>query len=379
MSTSEVQELPRRSDSFLSASLHNNPLLYPGQTPEVSFVTNGEMVEALRFDPTEGLSSLVVSNGGADESLDEYLARHNASPLQGRIPIIGYGANINPGSLIKKFGKNENRPDLMVVPTVYASLPDHDVVWSGGPGINGNFIANLYAGEEVEGTDVRVGLNLVTPEQALMLHATELSYQLSPVEVKIGSVGLKAYFYAGQDSVHLRYGRPVAVREVPATDRRLDEATTREMLHGTLAMSEVQTMLHEAYPQLDGTELDADRYVAFIRSLKKPKGSQETPRGDLKARMAASLRDLGLVRVVDSSQGGNFANWANPATLDMIGNESPTGSMVYRVPEMELPFGEWQGEAVQAERRKILKAVGTHHQRMSGLEQVIADESRGQA
>lgn len=69
---------------------------YPGSRPGVSFVEldgTGWVVRA-------GTSRWVVDTGGSERDLDAWLAGRDAPPLAGRLPILAYGSNANPGKII---------------------------------------------------------------------------------------------------------------------------------------------------------------------------------------------------------------------------------------------------------------------------------------
>lgn len=348
-----------RVEDFKSASLNNDPLLYPGERPATSFVTDGELVEKVLVRTDNDQQSFSVESDGQEVPIDQYLAMHGAEPLDERIPVIAYGANLSPGSLKSKFTKI-GRPDALVVPTVYAILPGHDVVWSGGPGMLGNFIAILYAGDETKDTAVNVGVNFLTHEQLLVLHATELNYGLSQATVQIDGHDQLAYVYSGKDNVLIDDNHhPIAVEGIGATSRDLKAKSTEDMLKLILD-EELLSEVAAARPDFPAGEVSPRQYVDFVKRLRKPKGSDATPRGDFKQLIHEMLATSG--KVLQYTPNEQHFSWANPSTLASYGQmkRGILKNNIYRLPEMELDPDKWPDAEA---RRKVLGALSTHFHR----------------
>ena len=285
-------------DSYRSASLNSEPLVYPGERPPASFITDGELVSPIFAENHEGQLDFTVVSGGQEIPVNEYLTARGAPLMEDRIPVISFGANMCPGSLKSKFTK-VGRPDALVVPTIYTELPSHDVVWSAGPGINGNFIAILYQGEETAQTDLQVGISFLTREQLLVLHATEMNYELREVPVEIAGQKIKTFFYAGTDKVFVENGHPVAVGAVPASGRTLDEASTTEMLQKILTGDKVKNILHGLGLEVPESDLTAQDYVDLVRDSKQLK--IEKPKTRLKTLVNELMDASSLSREVEIS------------------------------------------------------------------------------
>jgi hypothetical protein len=343
---------------YASAALRGEPLLYPGERPTESYVTDGTTVTSIRTSVDgDRLRFDTYDDSGQVITLDEYLKQHGAAPMSERIPVLAYGANVSPGSLLAKYQK-VGRDDALVIPTLYTELEGYDVVWSAGPGSNGNFIASLYTGEETTDTKVQVAINFLTREQLLVLHGTELSYDLRTVKTSAEGTEVPAYFYAGKDHVFIdAIGRPVAVDGVPATNRGIYAASTVQMLEDILRDSDIVEDLRAVQANFPVEPLTAEGYVAYVKSLRKSPEDQ-TPRGDLKARLHKVIKNRGMSRLMDNSH-GELMSWANPSTLPTYG-ESVAGIKhhdVHVLPSSELLIDAWPDAA---KRQVVLDAVSTH-------------------
>lgn len=351
-------------DAYPSSRLSGEPLLYPGARPDTSFLLSGKDLYELSAENVNGtLSFAIESSDDKQSSLDDYLMANNAESMNGRIPILAYGANMNPASLYAKFD-DIGRGDAHIVPTLFGQLKDHDVVWSGGPGVNGNFVANLYTGEETKGTEITVGVNFLTKEQLLAMHRTEIPYDLAEVPVTIAGVTINALVYSGIDNILIRNGRPVAVDAVEAQEgtRKLEGASTVELTEWMAQMPEVQTVLAS-----EGAEdiRSASEYVESSLGLKSLK--EKTAR-KLKVHSVferAGLSKLFRLPVAESA----LQSWANPSAVQSYGEqlEGIHAKDVYTLPSSEVPHGSWSSHA---KRSAMLSSISTHFIYMTGLEQI---------
>lgn len=352
-------------DAYPSASLNKQPLLYPGIRPETSFLLDGREVYGASAKNVGGkLEFAVESVDGSSYPLNEYLHGKNVPVMEDRIPVLAYGANMCPASIYSKFDK-VGRPDAHIVPTLYGHLQGYDVVWSGGPGVNGNFIANLYDGPETQDTTVTVGVNFLTKEQLLVMHATELAYDLTMVDVDIDGVRVKACVYAGVDRILMRDGHPVAVEGISAEPgtRHLASGTTRELVDWMIGLPEIQS---ELKGQGADTIVSADDYVENTRQLVAVKGAKLARKKAIHAALAESGHSLTYKLPVEVSA---MQSWANPSTIPTYG-EQLQGIIhkdIYVLPTSELPKDDWPD---QAKRQLVLRAIGTHHIRMTDIDEV---------
>lgn len=348
---------PKRVTEFRSAAQDNDPLLYPGERPETSYVTDGMSVRAIDVANIDDTLVFTIEDEEGPRPLDEYLHAQGVPTIEDRIPVLAFGANMSPSSLKSKFTK-VGRPDAHVIPTIYGALPGHDVVWSSGPGVNGNPIAILYEGEETKDTTVQVGVNFLTREQMIVMHATELAYNLSSVTVEVADKPIKAYYYAGHDSVYTADTHPVAIESIPAEGRVLTEASAEGLVDDVMQHDGVQTAIKTLQP--DATVENARDYVVLAESLKSVPGARLALRKAVHAAVAAadSSKITAKADAID-----RLESWANPSTIPTYG-EQQRGIYhhnVYRLPSQEL--GEW---ADQEARRRVLRTMTTHLIRMSG-------------
>jgi hypothetical protein len=346
-------------EEYKSASLNKDPLLYPGTRPEDSYVTDGANVYGLHVIREGAEVRVALGTPSGETNIDDFLAASNAPSLKDRIPVLAFGANMCPGSLKAKYQK-VGRDDALVVPTVYGSLDGYDVVWSGVPGVNGNFTANLYHGPETAGTNVQVGVNFLTREQLLVMHATELNYNLAAIEVTVAGGPMTVYYYTGKDSVLIQDGAPVAVAGVPAENRALHTADTAALLDLLLQPGEELKPLFDAYPDLEHVHA-AQEYVEYMRNFKSDGGNTKL---DLKQAMLQRLLEIGRAKTVEPDRDTGLASWANPSTLPTYG-ESLQGIQrhdVYRLPSEELRKDQWNDDA---SRNKVLKSMAAHLVRTS--------------
>lgn len=342
---------PKPVTEYLSAAQNKDPMLYPGQRPEQSYITDGSLVYSLEVQDTDELSFKMTTAQGEEMNVNDFLKGHNAPTLEDRIPVLGFGANMSPGSLASKFAKVD-REDALVIPTAYTTLKDHDVVWSGGPGMNGNFIAVLYDGPEVKDTEVQVGVNFLTREQLLVMNASEMAYQLAWADVSIEGHPVRAYYYVGQDQIYIKDGLPVAIESVPAKSRALTESTTAALLEDVIENTSVIETVSEAFPGLADVTTTQE-YVDLATELRAEKRALL-----LKKAVHKVIADEGNARQVEPEGFANrMESWANPSTLPTLGDQQ-LGFFhhpVYRLPTQEL--GEWKDTAA---RDRLLNSITTH-------------------
>lgn len=314
------------------------------------------------------LEFAVQSSDGEEISLDAYLAAKGAASMGDRIPVLAYGANMCPASIYSKFEKVA-RPDAHIVPTIYAELEGYDVVWSGGPGMNGNFIANLYTGEETEDTRISVGVNFLTREQLLVMHATEMNYDLASLDVDIDGVRVKALVYTGVDQILMQDGHPVAVKDITPIDgsRTLQDRTTRELVDWMIELPQIQAQLES-----EGAHniTSADEYVENTRELIAVKGRKMERKRAIHRTMAEYGQTAAYILPIPDSA---LMSWSNPSTIPTYSEQQQgiTSKNLYVLPTSELPKDNWPN---QKKRDLVLRSLGTHRLRMEEMRELLKRE-----
>ena len=360
LAPTKIPQLIGTTENYPSASLNDDPLLYPGARPETSFLLDGNNVYEVGAINTEGrLEFSIKSADGSVINLNDFLAEQGVASMEDRIPILGYGANMCPASIKSKFTKI-GRTDSGIVPTIYAQLPKYDVVWSGGPGANGNFIANLYTGPETQDTTVTVGVNFLTQEQLLVMHATELSYDLTTVDVTVDGVTFKALVYAGVDDILIRDGKPVAIDTLNASGRTLPSANTESLLNDMLADEAIASELTAEADIPEGTHV-AD-YIRQARELGEVPGAKLARKKAVHAilKRHGKSSSYQLPKSEESMQ-----SWSNPSTIPTYG-EQLSGihhKDVYTLPSQVLDKDKWD----PLKRERVLRSMGNHLMRLTGL------------
>jgi hypothetical protein len=331
--------------------------LYPGERPEGSYVTDGLNAYPMEVSwDDEGIPHFMVKTEEGIIDIDQLLLAEGTEPMDRRIPIVSFGANVCPAALKSKFtvnveevelnefgrpvyavgedGKKKmilvldaeghkmthiEREDLLLVPTLYGSLKGFDVVHHDSPGQKANFFAELYAGPETVDTEVSVAISFLTQEQLLMLHATEPSYDLAGVgSVDIGQGhSLPAIFYAGKSSVLLKEDvegvkRPVALAGVSARNRGLEAATSEEALGYVLSLPEVSEVLIQNVERFAREPITTQSYTDEALGRKELVDKKE-----LQKLVADRLKALELrgVELLTEMPGMNFYSWSNPSLL----------------------------------------------------------------
>lgn len=179
-------------------------LAYPGARPAGSFIVDQTVVVELP-DTTEDFRA----------SADSHLAVRGAAGLEGRIPILAYGANANPAKLIAKLEKYRLTDSDLVVPVGHVMVPDVAVAWHGRPGQNGSTFAELFKGPETVGATLTTHVTYLTEKQAAAVHASEGdTYSLVELNARLGddqeTSKILAYV-ALNSSVLLKDNIPVSV------------------------------------------------------------------------------------------------------------------------------------------------------------------------
>lgn len=183
-------------DSEETAAILERALAYPYATPERSYLyRDGQAVE--------------LPAAGPD--------------LDGRAPLLSYGANAAPGALARKLAPLPG----VAMPVMRAELEGFDVVYSAHASPYGAVPATLH---ESPGTTAPVFVIHPTAEQRSLLSASEPNYYLVEVD------GIEAY-RSKHGSLSID-GSPVALAAIRSTGRtlpELDEPAVLEHVRANLA------------------------------------------------------------------------------------------------------------------------------------------------
>jgi len=179
---------------------------YPWPRPPSSFVLDGEHVE--HVDAWDEVST------------------------DGRWPLLSFGSNGAPETLIRKFAHLP--PDQQRIPVLAGDLHDFDVGAAGNPAAYGAFPATLFVSP---GTALRASVLFVTGEQLTALTWTEVSYHLGRLDgVRFepdatGSPDVDHVLaFSSRWGSHCIDGEVAALAALPARDRTVPEFTQHELL-----------------------------------------------------------------------------------------------------------------------------------------------------
>jgi hypothetical protein len=166
--------------------------------------------------------------------------------LNGRRPLLAYGANAAPAILGRKLAALPSEP----LPVLRAELDDFDVVYSAHISPYGAVPSTL---QRSPGTTVPVFIAFPTPEQERLLTATEPNYELQ----RLGDLAIRVEpeqrldsldAYLSRHGCLMVDGSEVALAAVAAANRRFPSLGEVEVL---------ERVRHVLAP-----ELDLERFVA---------------------------------------------------------------------------------------------------------------------
>ena len=189
------------ADSLDAAAILERALAYPYAAPDRSFLyRDGEAV--------------ALPAGGPD--------------LDGRAPLLSYGANASPEALARKLASLPG----VELPVLRAELADFDVVYSAHVSPYGAVPATL---QESPGTTAPVFVLHPTLEQHALLTASEPNYDL----VEVGGIAA----YRSKHGCLSLDGSPVALAAVRSAGRTLPELDERSILERVRAHLEPRLSL----------------------------------------------------------------------------------------------------------------------------------------
>jgi hypothetical protein len=199
-----------------SEELYERALGYPWARPAESFLLTGEEVE-----PFEGVPPDVrdVVSGHAEGSPERY-------------PLLGFGSNGSPETLMRKFGGLSGDDQRVLV--VAGDLHDYDVGAAAAPTFYGSLPGTIFSSP---GTAVRASVLWVTAAQLVNLTWSEVSYRLGRLEdvrfepdegdaPPVESV----LAFVSRWGAHCVDGEVVAMHAIPASSRVAPALTQEELL-----------------------------------------------------------------------------------------------------------------------------------------------------
>lgn len=147
---------------------------------------------------------------------------HLADDYRDRYPVLAAGSNQSPDQLARKYGGGA---EWGILAAEKALLFDFDVVYAAHLAGYGSVPATF---QRSEGTSVSVFILWLTELQLNHMHKTESNYffELLPkikVETEFGLVITEAFAYSARMGCLNHGGDPLALQEIPATNRRFSE------------------------------------------------------------------------------------------------------------------------------------------------------------
>ena len=199
-------------------ALYERGLAYPWERPESSYLMRGELVE-----PVAGMDAARRA---------AVFARFAAAEGEGtRFPLLAYGANGAPETLVMKFG--HFAPQDREVLVLAGALHDFDVGAAAHPSFYGALPATIFPSP---GTAVRCAVLWVSAVQFVQLAWSELSYLLGRLDgvrfdADDAGAGLGSVFaFVSRFGAFSPEGEPVALAAVPARRRTARAMTQGELL-----------------------------------------------------------------------------------------------------------------------------------------------------
>jgi hypothetical protein len=210
-----TKSIPSRG---FEAARYERGLGYPWERPESSYLMHGEVVE-----PVVDMD---------DARREEIFAGFVVAEGEGaRFPLLAYGANGAPETLVMKFGHFP--PQDRDVLVLAGALHDFDVGAAANVSFYGAMPATIFASP---GTAMRCAVLWVSAVQFVQLAWTELSYCLGRLDrvrfdADDAGAGLRSVFaFVSRFGAFSPEGEPVALGAVPAARRTATAMTQAELL-----------------------------------------------------------------------------------------------------------------------------------------------------
>ena len=186
----------------------NSPTCYPGTRPPESYLFGSNNIIPIK------ITDRLEDSDADGMPLPAKLKTLEASPLEERYPIIGYGSNANPVQLQSKFkGKDA------VIPVLRGMLDGYDVVYANSFASYGSVPATIT---ESSKTKVQVWVNLLDKHQLAIMDKTEgrnIKYCMGKLYGKVvlnGGTSLESFSYIHADGVLDLGEGPIRLKTIPA-------------------------------------------------------------------------------------------------------------------------------------------------------------------
>jgi hypothetical protein len=200
-----------------SDQIYERALGYPWARPAKSFLLTGEQVQPFDEVPTEVREEVLSGLVGGDVE---------------RYPLLSFGSNGDPGTLMLKFGELDGEDRRVLVTS--GDLYDFDVGAAAMPTFYGALPATIFPSPR---TAIRASVLWVTTAQLVVLTWSEISYRLGRLEpVRFDpdndeSPAVEEVFaFASRWGAHCVDGDPVAMKAIPAVGRVALELTQEQLL-----------------------------------------------------------------------------------------------------------------------------------------------------
>ncbi len=200
-----------------SDQIYERALGYPWARPAQSYQLTGERVQPFDDAPAD---------------VGEDVLSDPAAAGVERYPLLAFGSNASPETLMLKFGHLPERERRVLV--VAGELDDFDVGAAAAPTVYGSLPATIFPSP---GTAVRASVLWVTAAQLVALTWTEVSYRLGRLEGirfvpdNVDAPAVESVFaFVSRWGAHCVAGEAVAMQAVPAASRVAPALTQEQLL-----------------------------------------------------------------------------------------------------------------------------------------------------
>lgn len=220
------------------------PFVKDRRSSDYLFVAGG-IYQFERFDPNLGRATVIVPGDKKAISVHQLLKllEENNDLGKTRTPVIAYGSNAAPWVLADKFtrlyGDNKEYLGSMTIPVTKAKLKNFDVTWLPRFAGYGVLPATISA---ASGTEVEVWLTWLTDDQLTLMNKSEeigkkggmYSLNIMPkrqVVTNSYQLGEDPVIYIScYGALRAPNGDAVAIAQIPASNRKLEEMNTIQTL-----------------------------------------------------------------------------------------------------------------------------------------------------